>query len=173
MEFLENIKKRDPAAKNFLQIILFYPGLHALVLHRIAHALYKIKIPLLPYFVAGFARFLTGIEIHPNASIGKNFFIDHGHGVVIGETAIIGDNVTLYHGVTLGCLAMSSSKKRHPTIGDNVIIGAHAIVLGDVSIGNNAKIGAGSVVLKNVPQGVTVVAETAKEVKRHTIEYSI
>ena len=149
-------QKRDPAAKSFLEIILLYPGLHALVYYRIAHALYKMKLFFLARLLSQAARFFTGIEIHPGAKIGKRFFIDHGLGVVIGETAIVGDDVLLYQGSTLGGTGIVKGK-RHPTIGNNVVIGAGAKVLGNIVIGNNSYIGANAVVVKDVPANSTVV----------------
>lgn len=153
---IQAIFERDPAAKSILEVLLCYPGLHALWLHRLAHALYQLGLVLLPRLISQLSRFLTGIEIHPGAKIGDGFFIDHGMGVVIGETTEIGDNVTLYQGVTLGGTGKEKGK-RHPTIGNNVVIGTGAKVLGPIEIGNNAKIGAGSVVLHNVPEHTTVV----------------
>ncbi len=148
--------EKDPAARNFLEVILCYPGFHAILLHRIAHLLWKLKIPVIPRLISHLNRFLTGIEIHPGAKIGKGFFIDHGMGVVIGETTEIGDNVLIYQGVTLGGTGKEKGK-RHPTIGNNVVIGAGAKVLGPITIGDNTRIGAGSVVLKSVPPNCTVV----------------
>ncbi|MGB9788876.1 MAG: serine O-acetyltransferase [Dictyoglomus turgidum] len=148
--------EKDPAARNFLEVILCYPGFHAILLHRIAHFLWKLKIPIIPRLISNINRFLTGIEIHPGAKIGKGFFIDHGMGVVIGETTEIGDNVLIYQGVTLGGTGKEKGK-RHPTIGNNVVIGAGAKVLGPITIGDNTRIGAGSVVLKSVPPNCTVV----------------
>jgi serine O-acetyltransferase len=174
-EFLDNIKKKDPAARSYLQIILFYPGVHALFLHRIAHFLYNFKIPVIPYLVAYVSRALTSIEIHPAVKIGKNLFIDHGCGLVIGETSVIGDNVTLYHGVTLGGYNYEPIK-RHPTLGNNVLIGAGAKILGNIKIGDNVKVGAGSVVINDLAEEKTVVAETAKEIakkQKFNIEYMI
>ena len=133
-EFLDNIKKKDPAANGYLEIILCYPGVHAIFFHRIAHFLHGLKIPVLPRFVAHISRILTGIEIHPAVKIGKNFFIDHGFGVVIGETAVIGNNVTMYQGVTLGGRSLEHIK-RHPTIEDDVVIGAGAKIIGNIVIG--------------------------------------
>jgi len=150
------IFEKDPAAKGLVEVVLFYPGLHAVLAYRLAHWLHKQNIPVLPRLVAFLARFATGIEIHPAALIGKNFFIDHGMGVVIGETAIIGDNVLMYQGVTLGGTGKQLGK-RHPTLGDNVVVGAGAQVLGNIEIGNNVRIGAGSVVLHTVPSDCTVV----------------
>lgn len=153
---IKETQEKDPASKGYLQIILLYSGLHALVAHRIAQQLWKCKIPLLPRLVSQLSRFITGIEIHPGAVIGKGFFIDHGMGVVIGETAIIGDNVTLFQGVTLGGTGKEKGK-RHPTIGNNVVIGAGAKVLGNILVGDNSYIGANAVVLRDVPANSTVV----------------
>ncbi|MEN2983868.1 MAG: serine O-acetyltransferase [Dictyoglomaceae bacterium] len=150
------IFEKDPAARNFLEVILCYPGFHAILIHRFAHFLWKIKIPVIPRLISHISRLLTGIEIHPGAKIGKGFFIDHGMGVVIGETTEIGDNVLLYQGVTLGGTGREKGK-RHPTIGNNVVIGAGAKILGPITIGDNVRIGAGSVVLKSVPPNCTVV----------------
>ena len=175
IEFLDNIKKKDPAARSYLQIILFYPGVHALFLHRITHFLFNLKIPVIPYLIAYFSRALTSIEIHPAVKIGKNLFIDHGCGIVIGETAVIGDNVTLYHGVTLGGYNYEPIK-RHPTLGNNVLIGAGAKILGNIKIGDNVKVGAGSVVINDLAEEKTVVAQTAKEIakqQKFNIEYMI
>ena len=149
-------KERDPAAKNYLEILLFYPGLHAIIFHRIARVLWKLKIPLVPRLISQIARFLTGIEIHPGAAIGKSLFIDHGMGVVIGETAIIGDNVTLFQGVTLGGTGKETGK-RHPTLGNNVVVGTGAKVLGNITVGDNSYIGANAVVIHEVPPNATVV----------------
>ena len=160
-----SMKKRDPAARSLLEIILCYPGLHALFFHRIAHILWNYKLYLIARFVSHISRFLTAIEIHPAAKIGKRFFIDHGVGVVIGETAEVGDDVFIYHQVTLG--ATTSKKiKRHPTIGDGVIIGAGAKLLGPINIGKEAKIGANSVVVSDVPPRATMVGIPAKEFKK-------
>lgn len=150
------IFERDPAAKTFLEVILCYPGLHAIVLHRLAHTLHRNKLILIARLISQFGRFITGIEIHPGATIGNGVFIDHGTGVVIGETAEVGDNVTIYQGVTLGGTGKERGK-RHPTVGNNVVVGTGAKVLGPIIIGENAKIGAGSVVLNNVPPHTTVV----------------
>ncbi|MCY7338237.1 MAG: serine O-acetyltransferase [Chamaesiphon sp.] len=147
---------RDPAARNWLEVIFCYPGLQALSLHRFAHWLYLLGIPFIPRFISHLARFFTGIEIHPGATIGKGVFIDHGMGVVIGETAIIGDYALIYQGVTLGGTGKEIGK-RHPTLGENVIVGAGAKVLGNLQIGSNVRIGAGSVVLRDVPSDCTVV----------------
>ena len=150
------IKGRDPAAKSTLEVLLLYPGLHALVAHRVSHQLWQWEAPIIPRWLSQYARFLTGIEIHPGAQIGKRFFIDHGMGVVIGETAIIGDDVLLYQGVTLGGTGKEIGK-RHPTLGNNVVVGAGAKILGNITIGDNSYIGANAVVTKNVPSNSTVV----------------
>jgi len=165
IEEAKNILKKDPAAKSLLEVILLYPGLHALIYHRIAHWFYVRKHFVIARWISQFARHRTGIEIHPGAKIGKGLFIDHGMGVVIGETAEIGNNVTIFHGVTLGGTGKEKDVKRHPTVGDNVVIGAGAKVLGPIKIGNNAKIGANAVVLKDVPPYATVVGIPAKVVK--------
>ena len=147
----------DPAANGWLDVALSYPGFHAIVAHRLlAHPLYRAGVPLLPRFVSHVARFVTGIEIHPGAELGRGLFIDHGMGVVIGETAVVGENVTLNQGVTLGGTS-SERTKRHPTIGDRVVVGADALVLGAITIGDGARIGAGSVVVRDVPPNATVV----------------
>lgn len=161
---IKTIKEKDPAAKSTLEIVLLYQGFHALILHRLAHKLYKLKVPFLPRLISQFSRFITGIEIHPGATIGKNFFIDHGMGVVIGETAIIGDNCLVYQGVTLGGTGKESGK-RHPTIGNNVTLGAGAILLGNISIGDNSNVGAGSVVIKSAKENSTLVGVPARVVK--------
>ena len=150
------IYKKDPAARNLLEVIFCYPGFHALLMHRIAHKLWIWKIPVIPRLIATFSRFLTGIDIHPGATIGRRFFIDHGMGVVIGETTEIGDDVLLYQGVTLGGTS-SKQEKRHPTLGRGVVVGAGAKVLGNIILGNYAKVGAGSVVVNDVPDHSTVV----------------
>lgn len=165
IEFLENIKNKDPSAKNYLEIILCYPGVHAIFLHRLSHVLAKLNIPILPRFIANLNRFFTGIEIHPNAIIGKNCFIDHGLGVVIGETAIVGNNVTIYQGVTLGGRSLQKIK-RHPTIQDNVIIGAGAKILGPVVIGAASKIGAGAIIIEDLGINSIMVAKTAEEINK-------
>ena len=157
------IKERDPAARSSAEIVLTYAGFHAVLFHRIAHALWERRTPLLPRMVSQLSRFLTGIEIHPGAVIGDGLFIDHGMGVVIGETSEIGDNVTLYQGVTLGGTGKETGK-RHPTVGDNVVIGAGAEVLGSITIGANSKIGAGSVVIHDVPANSTVVGNPGRPV---------
>ena len=165
IEFLESIKKRDPAAKSYLEIILCYPGVHAIFFHRISHFLDKIGVPILPRFIAHISRVLTGIEIHPKVKIGKNLFIDHGMGVVIGETAVIGNNVTIYQGVTLGGRTLDKVK-RHPTISDDVVIGAGAKILGNVVIGRHAKIGPASVIIDNLASGKVMISKTAEEMKK-------
>ena len=153
---IKTIKERDPAAKSAVEVLLLYPGLHALVFYRISHQLWEWKIPVMPRWLSQYARFWTGIEIHPGAQIGKSFFIDHGMGVVIGETAIVGDNVLLYQGVTLGGTGKETGK-RHPTLGNHVVVGAGAKILGNITIGDNSYIGANAVVIKNVPSNSTVV----------------
>lgn len=154
---------RDPAARGRLDVILSYPGFHALVAHRFTHALYRMRLPLLPRFLSNVSRFFTGVEIHPAAKIGRGVFIDHGMGVVVGETAEIGDGCTIYQGVTLGGTSLSKIK-RHPTLGRNVVIGVNAIVLGALHIGDNARVGAGSVVIKDVPPNATAVGVPARVV---------
>ncbi|WP_446861494.1 MULTISPECIES: serine O-acetyltransferase [unclassified Phormidesmis] len=156
---------RDPAARNWLEVLFCYPGLQALIFHRFAHWLGAIGLPFVPRFISHIARFLTGIEIHPGATIGKGVFIDHGMGVVVGETAIIGDYALIYQGVTLGGTGKECGK-RHPTIGENVVVGAGAKVLGNIQIGNNVRIGAGSVVLRDVPSDCTVVGIPGRIVYR-------
>ena len=163
MGLITSIKKdikavfdHDPAAISTLEVLLAYPGFHARQFHRLAHALFRWHIPVLPRFISHISRFLTGIEIHPGAKIGDGFFIDHGMGVVIGETSEIGDNVTLYQGVTLGGTSQQRTK-RHPTLGNNVVVGVGAQVIGNVTIGDNTKVGAGSVVVTSVPANATVV----------------
>ena len=146
----------DPAARGYLDVVLSYPGFHAVTAHRLIHPLYRAHIPIVPRFLSQIVRFLTGIEIHPGASLGRGVFIDHGMGVVIGETAEIGNNVTLNQGVTLGGTSLERTK-RHPTLEDDVIVGADALVLGAIRIGRGAKIGAGSVIVKDVPPNATVV----------------
>ena len=148
--------ERDPAADGWLDVLLSYPGFHAVTAHRAIHALWKRRIPLLPRLMSEVVHRITGIDIHPGATIGLGFFIDHGTGVVIGGTAIVGDGVTIYQGVTLGGTSLQR-KKRHPTICDNVVVGSGAAVLGDITIGENVKIGANSVVVKDVPANSTVV----------------
>ncbi len=153
--------ERDPAARGWLDVVLSYPGFHAIVAHRVIHSLYRTGLPLLPRFFANLSRFLTGIEIHPAASIGKGVFIDHGMGVVIGETAKVGEGCTIYQGVTLGGTSLSHAK-RHPTLGRNVVVGVNSTVLGAIAVGDNARIGGGSVVVKDVPANATVVGVPAR-----------
>ncbi len=148
--------ERDPASRNLVEVLLNYSGLHAIICHRIAHTLDGLKIPLLPRLLMTVARWITGVEIHPSATIGRGLFIDHGMGVVIGETTTIGRNVTLYQGVTLGGTGKQRGK-RHPTIGNNVVIGTGAKVLGDITIGDHSMVGANAVVVRNVPEHSTVV----------------
>ena len=164
-EDIKVIYDKDPAAKNIVEVILCYPGLHALISYRFAHRLYKWHIPLLPRIISYFTRIITGIEIHPAASIGRRFFIDHGEGVVIGETTVVGDDVLIYQQVTLGGTGKEHGK-RHPTIGNNVIIGAGAKILGNINIGNNVRVGAGSVVIDNVPPNSTVVGVPGRIIER-------
>jgi len=157
--------ERDPAAVNKLEILLSYSGLHALISHKIAHKLFKWKIPLLPRLLSQFTRYFTGIEIHPGADIGDGLFIDHGMGVVIGETSRIGNNVTMYQGVTLGGTGKERGK-RHPTIGNNVVIGAGAKVLGNITVGDNVNVGANAVVIRDVPANSTVVGIPGRIAKK-------
>ncbi|MEK6715660.1 MAG: serine O-acetyltransferase EpsC [Candidatus Omnitrophota bacterium] len=168
MFFYDEIRaaqKRDPAAKNFLEVLLLYQGLHALISHRIAHLFYKAHLFFIARLISQFSRHFTGIEIHPGAQIGRRFFIDHGMGVIIGETAIIGDDVLLYQGVTLGGTGIQKGK-RHPTIGNNVVIGAGAKVLGNITVGDNSYIGANAVVIKDVPHNSTVVGVPGRITKQ-------
>lgn len=159
------ILERDPAARNWLEVLFCYPSLQALLLYRLAHWLYKVGIPFIPRLISHISRFITGIEIHPGATIGHGVFIDHGMGVVIGETAIVGDYTLIYQGATLGGTGKESGK-RHPTVGENVVVGAGAKVLGNIIIGNNVRIGAGSVVLKDVPADCTVVGVPGRIIYR-------
>ena len=176
-EFLESIIKRDPAAKSKLSVILTYPGVKAVFMHRIANFFAIAKFDLVARIISQFSRFMTGIEIHPKAKIGKNLFIDHGMGVVIGETSDIGDNVTIYHMATLGGISPSINSdkqreiKRHPTLQDNVVVGSGAQVLGPITIGKNAKIGANAVVTKDVPENGVMVGIPAKNVGTATEEF--
>ncbi len=171
--FLESIIKRDPAARNKINVILAYPGVKAVFFHFISHQLWELKIYLIARIISQFSRFLTGIEIHPAAKIGKNLFIDHGMGVVIGETSEISDNVTIYHGVTLGGISPAENSKeqvnvkRHPTIKDNCIIGSGAQILGPVVLEKNARIGANTVILKNVPENGTMVGNPARNINKN------
>ena len=160
-EDIKTIYEKDPAATSALEVLLCYPGFHALFMHRIAHKLRYWKVPLIPRLISHFTRFMTGIEIHPGAAIGRRFFIDHGMGVVIGETTIIGDDVLLYQGVTLGGTGKEHGK-RHPTLKNGVVVGAGAKVLGNINIGENVRIGAGSVVIDDVPDHTTVVGIPAR-----------
>ena len=155
-EDVSSVFHRDPAARNFIEVLTCYPGLHALLFHRMSHWFWNKRLKWLARFLSTIARWLTGIEIHPGAQIGNRFFIDHGMGVVIGETAIIGDDVTLYHGVTLGGTSWNKGK-RHPTLNDGVVVGAGAKILGPFEVGKNAKVGSNAVVTKEVPPGATVV----------------
>ena len=169
-EYLESIKNRDPAAKSILSIILTYPGVKAILFHRIANFFHIAGFHLIARIISQTSRFFTGIEIHPGAKIGKNLFIDHGMGVVIGESSEIGDNVTLYHGVTLGGISPSEqsenqrNSKRHPTLMNNVIVGSSAQLLGPITVGKCSRIGANTVVLKDVPEHATMVGNPAKNI---------
>ena len=170
-DYLESIKKRDPAAKSILSIILTYPGVKAVFFHQISNFFYKAGFDLIARIISQTIRFFTGIEIHPGAKIGKNLFIDHGMGVVIGETSEVGDNVTIYHNVTLGGSSPSIDserqrhEKRHPTIGNDVVIGSGAQIIGPIKVGNNARIAANAVVVKDVPENATMVGIPARAVK--------
>ena len=176
-EYLQSIIDRDPAAKSKLSVILTYPGVKAVLFHQIAHFFCVAKFDLIARVISQFSRFLTGIEIHPKAKIGKNLFIDHGMGVVIGETSEIGDNVTIYHSVTLGGISPSINSeeqrdvKRHPTLKDNVVVGSGAQVLGSIVVGKNSKIGANAVVTKDVPENAVMVGIPAKNVGTATEEF--
>lgn len=163
-EQIDVIFREDPAATSILEVLICYPGLHAILLHRLAHGLYQIRLRLIARIVSQLARAITGIEIHPGAMIGRRFFIDHGMGVVIGETAVIGDDVILYQGVTLGGTGKDRGK-RHPTLGNQVVIGTGAKVLGNITLGNNVKVGAGSVVVHSVPDDSTVVGIPGRVVR--------
>jgi len=171
---LKNIKKKDPTARSYVEIILCYPGINAIFGHKIAHFLYKLSIPILPRLISHISRIITGIEIHPAAKIGKNLFIDHGFGVVIGTTTEIGNNVLIYQNVTLGGRS-TQNIKRHPTIKDGVIIGSGANILGPITIGKNARICANSTVIKDVKDGAIIIAEICKELDKrdYEIEYYI
>ena len=176
-EYLESVKKRDPAAKSILSIILTYPGVKAVLMHKVSNFFHIAGFHLIGRIISQTTRFFTGIEIHPGAKIGKNLFIDHGMGVVIGETSEIGDNVTIYHMVTLGGISPSINSndqrgsKRHPTLMDNVVVGSGAQVLGPVVVGKNAKIGANAVVTKDVPENAVMVGIPAKNVGTATEEF--
>ena len=169
-DYLDSIIQRDPAAKSKLSVVLTYPGVKSVFFHRIANNLWNLNLYTLARIVSQFSRFLTGIEIHPAAKIGKNLFIDHGMGTVIGETSVIGDNVTLYHGVTLGGISPAENSndqrdtKRHPTIEDNVIIGCGASILGPINIGSCSRVGANTVILKDVPSYATMVGNPVKNI---------
>lgn len=168
-EDIKVIYENDPAANNLLEVILCYPGLHALIMYRLAHRLYKWNIPFFPRLISHLTRIITGIEIHPAAKIGRRLFIDHGEGIVIGETTEIGNDVLIYQQVTLGGTGKEKGK-RHPTIGNNVIIGAGAKVLGNITIGDNCRVGAGSVVIQNVPEHSTVVGVPGRIVHRTIVD---
>lgn len=178
-ENIKIIKQNDPAAKSYLEIILCYPGLHALWFHKVAHFLYKLKVPILPRFINTLSRFITGLDIHPGAKIANGIMIDHGMGVVIGETAVVGKGCIIYQGVTLGGTGKESGK-RHPTLKENIVIGSGAKVLGNITIGNNVRIGSGSIVIKDVPDNCTVVglpgyivkAPSAKPDKEHMLDHA-
>ena len=163
-EDIDAIFQNDPAARNIFEVLVCYPGLHALILHRINHNLYELEIPFLPRLISHIGRFFTGIEIHPGAKIGRKFVIDHGMGIVIGETTEIGDNVLMYQGATLGGTGKHKGK-RHPTIGNHVVIGAGAMVLGPINVGDYSRIGAGAVVVKEVPPRCTVVGVPGEVVR--------
>lgn len=165
VKLLRAYKKYDPAARSLVEILFLYPGIKANGIYRIGHALWKLQIPFLPRLLCEVGRFLTGIEIHPGATIGSELIIDHGMGVVIGQTAVIGNQVILYQGVTLGGTSLSKTK-RHPTLGNRVIVGAGAKILGNILIGNDSRIGANSVVIENVPPGSTVVGIPGKAISR-------
>src|SRR3989338_8367912 len=158
---IKNIQKKDPASGSWLEVFICYPGLHAIMIHHFAHFLLKLKIPVLPRFISHINRWLTGIEIHPGAKIGNNVFIDHGKGVVIGETSEVGNDVVIYQGVTLGGTSTKKAK-RHPTLGSNIVVGCGAKILGNIKIGDNCQIGANSVVIKDVPPNSTVVGIPAR-----------
>jgi serine O-acetyltransferase len=172
--YLNSIIKRDPAARDKISIILTYPGVKAVFFHHLAHKIWNYRFFLIARIISQFSRFLTGIEIHPGAKIGKNLFIDHGMGVVIGESSEVGDDVTLYHGVTLGGISPSEhsenqrNSKRHPTLMNNVIVGSGAQVLGPITIGKCARIGANTVVLKDAPDNATMVGNPAKNISTNT-----
>lgn len=167
-DLIDSILSRDPAARHRWEVLLCYPGFHAILWHRLAHGLWSWGARLLARMIAALSRFLTGIEIHPAAKIGRRCFIDHGMGVVIGETVAIGDDVTLYQGVTLGGTALDAHTKRHPTVESRVIVGAGAMVLGPITLGAGCRVGANAVVLRDVPKGVTVTGIPARPVGRGT-----
>ena len=162
LKTLKFYKKNDPACKNYLEVLLLYPGFHAIMMYKVAHLFYIIHFYFIARLLSQITRFFTGIEIHPGAKIGKNLFIDHGCGIVIGETTIIGNNCIIYHGVTLGGTGKNKGK-RHPTIGNNVMIGAGSILLGPIKVGDNSKIGAGSIVVKNVANNSTIVSKYSEK----------
>ncbi len=175
MLFRKEIKatfERDPAATSFLEVLLTYSGLHAIIFYKISHRLLKMHVPFFPRWISQAGRFFTGIEIHPGAEIGRSLFIDHGMGVVIGETTIIGDNVTLYQGVTLGGTGKERGK-RHPTLGNNIVVGAGANVLGNITIGDNSYIGSNAVVIKDVPQSILEELEKQAKKNKRTLEQEI
>ena len=169
MEDMKSAAKKDPAAKSMLEIVFCYPGVHAIWFHRIAHSLYSRKKYFIARFVSHVSRFITGIEIHPGAKIGRRVFIDHGMGVVIGETSEIGEDSLIYKGVVLGGTSLEKGK-RHPTLGKNVVVGSNACILGPIKIGDGARIGSGSVVIKDVPAGATVVGVPGKVVEKKVAE---
>ena len=162
---IEYIMEKDPAARSKLEVFLLYPSIHAKIAHMISHFLYNKKLFFLARLISQLARTFTGIEIHPGAILGESILIDHGMGVIIGETAVVGDRITIYHGTTLGGTGNEKGVKRHPTVGNDVIIGSGAKVLGNINIGSNSKIGANAVVLEDVPEGATVVGVPARVVK--------
>tara|TARA_B100000315_G_C14528703_1_gene565105 strand:- start:578 stop:1138 length:561 start_codon:yes stop_codon:yes gene_type:complete len=165
LEDIKQVQKNDPAAKSLIEVLLCHTPLHAIIFHRLTHPLYNLGIPILPRFLSQINRFLTGIEIHPGARIGKGFFIDHGMGIVIGETTIMGDYCQMFHGVTLGGTGQHKNK-RHPTIGDNVYIGMGAVLLGPIKVGNNVKIGANTfIMMKDIPDNTTVIGQDPKIIK--------
>ncbi|MFH1479233.1 MAG: serine O-acetyltransferase [Candidatus Omnitrophota bacterium] len=168
-EDIESAMEKDPAAKSALEVVLTYPGLHALWSHRLDHFLYNKRFYVLARFISHISRFLTGIEIHPGAKIGRRVFIDHGMGIVIGETAEVGDNTLLYKGVVLGGTSLEKGR-RHPRVGKNVVIGSNACILGPITIGDGAKVGSGSVVVKDVPEGATVVGVPGKVIEKKTMQ---
>jgi len=170
---VKTVLERDPAPKSYKEALFFSPGVHAIILHRLSHNAYLRGHYTMARAVNYFARWMTGADIHPGAVIGKGFFIDHATGVVIGETSIIGDNVSIFQGVSLAGVSSEKGKKRHPTIGNNVTIGAHAIVLGNILVGDNVKIGAGAVVNKDVPPNSTVVGVLAKVVKKDGVPVKV
>ena len=161
LALLKAYRRYDPAAKSIVEILLCYPGVKAVAFHRVAHLLHNFHVPLVPRIISEFSRWLTGLEIHPGAQIGSEFVIDHGMGVVIGETAVVGNRVVIYQGVTLGGVSLTA-RKRHPTIGDRVVIGSGAKVLGNISIGDGARIGANAIVLESIPPNCTVVGPASR-----------